>query len=135
MAPFDAPGLQLRCERWSALLREDGAAEPLHALLGDMEQNSGKLRELAAQRKALLRYHIQLVAEIEKVIGRARAEMFSAKHLLRPMSFSAEDLREESRLCRDEAAATADIEMRRKIAALALDFAMLGEAATRVRHR
>lgn len=117
------------------MLREDRAAEPLRALLGDMEQNGGKRRELAAQRKALLRYHIRLVAEIEKVLARARAEMFSAKHLLRPMSFSAVDLREESRLCRDEAAATADTEMRRKIAALALDFAMLGEAATRVGHR
>lgn len=136
MSPFDPEGhhrWQSRCERWSALLREDGQAAPLHALALDLKQNWEQRRELMAQAEALKCYRATLLAQIDRILTQIQAEMALAKQRQHPLSFSAEDMREESRLCREEAAATADMEMRRAIASRAVALAMLGEAAERLR--
>ena len=77
--------------------------------------------------RALRRDQAILLAQIDTFLARARGAMFFARHQLRPLRFSADDLREAARLCWEEAEASEDLAMRRAFAARALDLAMLGE--------
>ncbi len=62
---------------------------------------------------------------------RAQGAMFFANHLLRPLRFSADNVLEACRLCREEAMASRDLAMRRALASRALSLAVLGEKIAR----
>ena len=127
---------QQRCERFrrlSTLLGEDEATAPLHALALGMQQSLDDWREIRATRQQLRRWRSGLLGEMDTVLVRSRGAMFFSKHMLRPFSYSAADLREESRLCREEAQTADDVETRRALAAKALGLAYLGEEVERTR--
>ena len=71
-----------------------------------------RLREAAERRIALIRRHYTLMSQIEQTLATLRAGLLSAKHRREPFSFGADDVREEARLCREEAAAMHDMDMR-----------------------
>ena len=126
MSPFDEKPDDLqeriaRFRKFSLLMGEDEATVPLRALALEMERHLLERRELRAQRHELMRLREVLLAEIDVVLA------WSRSHSLRAPSFSSDDLREESRLCREEARAALDLATRRAFATRALDFAMLGE--------
>lgn len=59
--------------------------------------------------------------------------MFFSEHMLRPFDFQAGDLREASRLCREEAKSAEEIETRQALASRALGLAALGEQVERAK--
>ncbi len=127
---------QQRCERYrrfSTLLGEDETTAPLHALVLDMQQHQEKWRALVASREQRQHWRSVLLAEIDTLLMRSRGALFCSRNLLRPFSFSAEDIREESRLCQEEAKTTEDIETRRALASRALRLAIHGGEFERAR--
>jgi hypothetical protein len=114
-----------RFRRFAALLGEDEATAPLRALAREMERRLLERYALGARYEELKRIGDVLIAEIDVVFAWARSS------LVRAPGFTAADLREESRLCREEASAALDETTRRAFAKRALDLAMLGEEITR----
>jgi len=114
-----------RFRRFAALLGEDEAMAPLRSLAREMERRLMERYALGARYEELKRIGDVLIAEIDVVFAWARSS------LVRAPGFTAEDLREESRLCREEADAALDAATRRAFAKRALDLAMLGEEITR----
>jgi hypothetical protein len=114
-----------RFRKLSALLGEDKRAAPLGALALEMARRLIERSALRAGHEELMRLRQVMLAELDVVIAWTRS------HVLRPPGFSAEDLREESRLCREEAGAALDSAMRRSFASRAFDLAMLAERRAR----
>jgi hypothetical protein len=115
-----------RFRRFTALLGENEAMAPLRALAQAMEQNLLKRRALSARSDELMALRDVMMAEIDIVLACARN-----RRLQPAPGFSPADLREESRLCREEASAALDVATQRAFARRALDLAMLGEQRTR----
>ncbi len=137
MARFEGPlrDWQQRAERfrqWAALLGKYDNQSRLHALALEMEQNVAKLREMTAAREELMRQRSVLLDEIDTLLARANVGMFYSRHLLRPYRFSAADLREGSRLCREEAMSTEDPAMRRSFTSRAFRLNQLGELTEKI---
>lgn len=136
MAPFESVGRNLqtrlqRCQKLADLLRADQAGARFAALAAQIEQQLQDYAALSASLEDGRRHREALRADIDRVIARSRSELFFSEHLLRDHTFSSEDLREESRLCREEARASGDGEERRGFARSAFDLAMLAEAVER----
>lgn len=126
MSPFDPKTYDwqhraARFQRFSALLGEDKATAPLRALAREMEQHRERLRDLMATGDDLLRYNAVLLAEIDVVLACIRG------NLLRAPGFRAADLKEESRLCLEEARAAQDEATRHSFASRAFELAQAGE--------
>lgn len=114
-----------RYRKLSELLGEDATTAPLRALALEMERNLRLRTELRARHEQLKHLHDVLIAEIDVALTCARSR------LLRAPRFSAASLREESRLCREEANAALATAVRRAFASRALDLAMLAEHRAR----
>lgn len=114
-----------RYRKLSALLGEDEATAPLRALAVEVGRRLFKRFELKHTYEDLSCLRDVLIAEIDLVL------LWTRNHLLRPPRFSPEDMREASRLCREEAQAALDTVTRRAFAARALDLAMLAEQLAR----
>jgi hypothetical protein len=121
----------LRVRRLADLLRADPAAGRLVALAQEIEQGLLRLSETAAIAQETRRHSAVIRAEMAGIVARSRSELFFAKHFLRNHRYSADDLREESRLCREEASASEEGEARQELAASAFQLAMMGEAISR----
>ena len=121
----------VRYRKWAELLRTDRGGARLAALAVEMEEAGQRLRELATAAEQKRRYRDALRREILDLIARAHSELAYARHLSRDHSYSAEDLREESRLCREEARSAEDGAVRRDFAGKAFELAMIGEAVER----
>jgi hypothetical protein len=136
MPPFDdqTHGLRHRALRYRELARlsQDGEmGGRLRALAAELERQIERSAELSANAIETRRRTAMLLAQLDAVLGLVRQALFSTSRQLCASRFSAEDLREESRLCREEAVAVADVEARRALAGRALDFAMIGEQLAR----
>jgi hypothetical protein len=110
--------------------RGDGAPR-LRALAAELErqiENRAALRDAAETSR---RHRAAMLAEMKDVCDQIRAELSRARRLLQPMRFSGDDLREESRLCREEAAVSGRTEMGRALASRAAELAMFGEHVDR----
>ena len=132
MAPLDEKlrDWQQRTARYrqlSMLLGEDETAGRLHTLALEMEQRLNTFRETRTVAQERLLDNAILLAQIDTFLARARGAMFFASQLLRPLRLKPEDLREESRLCREEARESEDIATRRALATRALALAVIGE--------
>ena len=114
-----------RYRRLSTLFAEDETAGRLCTLALEMEHRIGTGADAEADDRVL--DTAILLAEINTFIARARGGMFFASQLLRPLRFSADDLREAAQLCREEAEASEAIPMRRALSSRALELAILGE--------
>ncbi len=136
MSPFDdqSRDWQQRAARYrkmSTLLGEDETAVRLRALALEMEEQRKRSGQLRASAEELRACNAVLLAKIDAFLARARAAVSAAKLASRTPPFSAEDVREESRLCREEGMATEDMEIRRPLAWRALALAMLAEQIAR----
>lgn len=115
-----------RIRRLADLSRDEGTAQTLRALAAELTQKLHAHLEIAAAIADEKRRSEVLAAELDAMLMRARGGMFLARHSLAP-TYSAEDLREEARLCREEARAAGDLAVRRKLAARSTELAMLAE--------
>jgi hypothetical protein len=129
MSPFDDKRDERqqsveRFRRFSTLLGDGEATAPLRDLALEMERHllQGPVR---TEHDELKRLREVLLAEIDVIIA------WSKSRMLRSPGFSAAGLREESRVCLEEAKAARDTATRRAFARRALDLAMLAEHATR----
>lgn len=130
MAPTHARDVQERAtrfRRFSVLFGEDQFTSPLRALAVRLEQ---QLEQAAFDSGAHASYIRVLVVEIDTFLARAKAALDFAKYRLRPASCTADDVREASRLCRDEAL-MANAEEKRSLALRALELAQLAEKMER----
>jgi hypothetical protein len=132
MAPLDEKSYDwqqraARCRRLSNLLGADETAGRLHSLALAMEQRLNTFRQTRAVTQERMLDNAILLAQIDTFLARARGAMFFASQLLRPLRLKPDDLREESRLCREEAEEAEDAAARRAFAARALALAVLGE--------
>src|SRR6266853_159699 len=109
------------------LLGEDETAGRLHTLALEMEQRLNTFRENRTVAQERLLDNAILLAQIDTFLARARGAMFFASQLRRPLGFNTDDLREESRLCREEARDSEDAATRRAFASRALALAGIGE--------
>jgi len=116
-----------RYRQLSALLGEDETAGRLHTLALEMEQRLHTFGRAAATAEERMLDNAILLAQVDTFLARARGAMFFASHLLRPLGLSADDLREESRLCREEAEDSENAATRRAFASRALALAVIGE--------
>lgn len=137
MAPLDAKRRDwedriARCRRLADLLRGDTMGARLAALAQEIEEQLRKHGDLLAVAAERRRHRRAMLAEIDGVLARARTEL-SLSRLKLDRAYSADDLREEARLCRDEAMASDDVETRRAFAGHAFELAMMGEAVQRKR--
>ena len=136
MPPFEATqgsgGRATRYRELADLAGEDRMAVRLRGLAEELQRQQERYAELHVASQQTRRRTALLLSELDEFLKGVRTELASARRMLRPCSYSAEDLREESRLCREEARAALDLEGRRALAARALDFAMLGEQAARL---
>lgn len=120
-----------RFRRWSTLLGEDDTMAPLRTLVLQMEQQRDRLQKIDAAREELMRHRSVLLGEIDTLLERARGNLLSARARLLPSRFDPEDIREESRLCREEARSAEELATRRSFASRSLELAMLGEKVAR----
>lgn len=135
MSPFDptTDGWEQRARRYhrlSVLLREDKPTGPLRGLALEVERHVQRLQEMEdvrAARDSLMRYNAVLVAEIDAVLARIRGNPVPAPH------YNAADVREESRLCVEEARAAADDAVRRSLSSRAFELAQRAEQMERRR--
>ncbi|HEX9462762.1 MAG TPA: hypothetical protein VGB82_09180 [Alphaproteobacteria bacterium] len=112
-----------RYRQLSTLLGEDETAGRLRILALEMEQRLRTFRRAAAAAQARMLDNAILLAEIDTFLARARG----ASQRLRPLGLSADDLWEESRLCREEAQESEDAATRQAFASRALALAAIGE--------
>ena len=123
MSPIDADTRRrraARCREWAAILREDAAAARMGTLALEIEQ---QLLRLDEQR----RVNIQMLSEIDTVVSRAKEALLTSHGLLDLPPYTADDLREGSRLCRAEAEAATETAVRHAFALRALLLAQLAE--------
>jgi hypothetical protein len=130
VSPFDAKVQDWRERasrygRLSSLLGEDKSTAPLRALTSEMQQQLERLCDLTDTADHLMRYSAVLTAELDFVLARGRANR------LRAPGSSTEDLREESRLCLEEAKAAVDDALRGDLASRAFALAQFAEAIDR----
>ncbi len=92
-----------RYRQLSALLGEDETARRLHTLALEMEHRLHAFGRAAATAEERMLDNAILLAQIDTFLARARGAMFFASQLRRPLGLNTDDLREESRLCREEA--------------------------------
>jgi hypothetical protein len=119
-----------RCRDLAHLMRGETAGTRLVALAREIEQQLQKQSELLAVAKERQRQCSAILAEIDGVLDRTRLELSLSQ--LRPnQCYSADDLREEAQLCREESLNGHDIETRRAFAGRASQLAMMGEALLR----
>ncbi len=116
-----------RYRQLSALLGEDETARRLHTLALEMEHRLHAFGRAAATAEERMLDNAILLARIDTFLARARGAMFFASQLLRPLGLNTDDLREESRLCREEARDSEDAATRRAFASRALALAVIGE--------
>lgn len=136
MAPLDDTSRDwrermVRVRRLADLLRAGPAGGRLAALAQEIEQGMLRLGDTAAIARDTCRHCAAIRTEIAGLVARSRSELFFAKHFLREHRYSADDLREESQLCREEALASADVEVRQELAGDAFQLAMMGETISR----
>ena len=140
MSPLDDQTQRLqeraaRYRRMSALLGEDEATGRLRVLAREIDRQVAALRqgqelirraqEARAASYQLTRYNAVLHAEIDSVLARIRGNPRQGHR------FRDEDVKEESRLCVEEAEAAADRAMRQSLASQALTLAQLAEQMKR----
>ena len=129
MSPFDASdnwqARAARYQRLSTLLGEDKKTAPLHALALEMQEQVERAHELTARSDDLLRYTAVLLAELGAVVACINGKR------LRTSRYSAADVREEARLCIEEAQTGVDDAMRRSLLGRAFELAQLGEQIDR----
>lgn len=118
-----------RYRRLATLLGNDEPTDRLCALALEMEQQRENFGPAEAVERTL--DTTILLAEIDTFLARARGAVFFASRLLRPLRFSADDLREAARLCREEAEISEAVAMRRALASRAVDLEMLGDKIAR----
>jgi hypothetical protein len=119
-----------RCRGLAHLMRGDTAGARLVALAQEIEQQLQKQSDLVAVAKERQRQCRAILAEIDGVLDRTRLELSLSR--LRPnQCYSADELREEAQLCRDEALNGHGVETRRAFAGRASQLAMMGEALLR----
>ncbi|HEV8028897.1 MAG TPA: hypothetical protein VGP50_15800 [Stellaceae bacterium] len=122
----------VRYRQLSTLFGKHGAANPLAAIVSDLEQLRQDQQLLFAKSTEQMSYTQVLVAEIDTVLARARGAGEVAGRLLSPsLTFSADDAREESLLCCEEALATENLVGRRVLAARAAALALVAEQIDR----
>jgi hypothetical protein len=116
-----------RFRRFSALFGEDQFTSPLRALAIRLEQ---QLEPAALDGGARASYIRVLVVEVDTFLARAKTALDFAKYRLRPACFTADEVREASQLCRDEARMATE-EEKRSLALRALELAQLAEKMER----
>lgn len=120
-----------RYRRLSALFAEDGACCPLLAVARGIETHLDNNETLTALNEELAAGTQVLLAEIDTLLMRARATRAEARALLSRPIHSSADMREEARLCAEEAQADESMDRKRSIAARAFSLAQFAEAAER----
>ena len=119
----------VRFQRLAELLERNGGVDAkMRGTIAAIESNAWKAHAAALASQHFAR---TVVAELNMFVTRARTAQFVASHPHRQEL--AEDLREESRLCIEEARETEEMEVRREVAATALDLALLGEQTARTK--
>ena len=122
----------VRYRQLSTLFGKHGAANPLAAIVSELEKLRHDQQLLFARSTEQMSHTQVLVAEIDTVLARARGAGEVAGRLLSPSStFSADDAREESLLCCEEALATENLVGRRVLAARAAALALVAEQIDR----
>ncbi|HEV8026314.1 MAG TPA: hypothetical protein VGP50_02725 [Stellaceae bacterium] len=120
-----------RYRRVSSLLGGRPKDSRLTALAREIEEWADQIeRTMEKVHTQVAATHV-LVAEIDACIGRAGQEVAFSK-MRRNGRYSADDLREEARLCAEEARAASDLAEKRKLAATAADLADAAESVERV---
>jgi hypothetical protein len=120
-----------RYRKLGELLSTDPAGARLAAIAAEIEQELVKHREQALALDLWQSHSREIIAEMNSVVARSRATLASARMSLGDHPFSAEDLREESRLCREEAIASERPEDQKDYATCALRLAFSAEAISR----
>ncbi len=136
MAPFDIrlrewEGRINRCRELADRLRGDDGANRLAALAAELEQRMRAVRAETLMISQQMRFRAAILAEINLVVARTRTELLLSRAERATFRFTADDLREEARVCREEAEACEDITSRQTFAARAFDLAQVGEAVER----
>ena len=136
MSPFDDRHLdwKRRAERyrqWSRLLDQHDEGLPLRRLALELEQSAETRRALTASHDEMMRQRAVLWEEIDRLVARVRGAWLYSAYYLEPYPFSADDLREEARLCQEEATATDDAETCRCFADCGTELAQFAELAGR----
>lgn len=119
-----------RCRELADLMRGDTAGARLAALAREIEQQLQTWSELRAVADEQRRHRRAMLAEIDVMVIRTRLEL-SLSRLRAKEANGSEQLREEARLCREEALAGDDMAMRRSFAGRAFELSMMGEALLR----
>ena len=115
-----------RYRRVSSLLGGRTKDSRLTALAGEIEEWADQIeRTMEKVQTKVAATHV-LVAEIDACIGRTGQEAAFSK-MRRNGRYSADDLREEARLCAEEARAASDLAEKRTLAAKAADLADVAE--------
>jgi hypothetical protein len=132
MSPFDGKGKAVdprlaRFRQLADLLRRNGASDT--KMRGAIAEIDTLVQGTVAAMDARLHQTRGMIAEVDAFLHTAKTGEFVAHHPHRIAL--ADDLREESRLCLEEARASTDMEIRRAAAWRAVDLAMLGEQAAR----
>jgi hypothetical protein len=120
-----------RCRRLADLLQYDEAGTRLAALAVEIEQQLQRHGELAVIVNQWERDSAEIIAEIDRMVALSRSALLTTKIALRNYRFTPDDLREESRLCREEAVACKQADAQRGFARRALDLAYVAEAISR----
>lgn len=136
MAPFDTRLREwesriTRCRELADRLRGDEGANRLLAIATELDH---RMRAIARETLTIsqeMRFRAAMLAEINLIVARTRTELLLSRAHRSTFRFTADDLREEARVCREEAEACEDITSRQTFAARAFDLAQMGEAIER----
>lgn len=120
-----------RCRRMADLVRAREARSRLAALAHEIEKQMSDLSRIVTIAEERKRQSTLLLEAIEQIAGHIRSEMFFTKQLLRRNSYTPEALREEARLCREEAKLSAGSEQHRAFSHRAFELAQFAEAVSR----
>jgi hypothetical protein len=124
-------GLKIRLVRYqelAELLATNPASTRFPAVVSKIQQQQNFLDGLRLTREACTRSRKAMSEEMNAIIAESRSALFASKLNARGHPFGAEDLREESRLCLEEARGCVDHQERLQFARHAFDLAQLGEA-------
>jgi hypothetical protein len=120
-----------RCRELADRLRGDDGGDRLAVVAVEIQQQMREIAEGTLTVAHEMRRSAAMLAEMNQVITRTRhALLLSREHRI-AFRFGADDLREEARVCREEAEASDDISSRQTFAARAFELAQLGEAIHR----
>lgn len=115
-----------RFRRFAVLLGAEQATSPLQAIADRLDGGP----QPASVDDAPASYVRALVAEIDDFLARAKTTLELVKYRLHPAPFGAGEIREMSRLCREEARRAEEAE-KRALALRALELAQLAERLER----